>query len=248
MTLFYTKITIKTICVTYFRFLELTYPLLVTKSLNLQEKFNEFIRYMSPFGIIMTIILIGYGGYYGYNIIKDLYFDKSGEVVEQEAVDEKEVDITDELKDFTKFDANEDEKIAKARKDAEAAAKEREENGYAAPDPTHSDNEEDNTENKETNDPEDASSDENGKENPSVGQDEEVSEQPNDVATKDDISLEDGEADAQQADDAAFSNVINSMKEIGNTPAMSGAMEVDDFEKLDDEQFKEVLFLARKAA
>ncbi len=32
------------------------------------------------FGTFMTIIIIGYVGYYGYNIIHDLYFDKTGEV------------------------------------------------------------------------------------------------------------------------------------------------------------------------
>lgn len=29
------------------------------------------------FGTFMTIIIIGYVGYYGYNIIHDLYFDKT---------------------------------------------------------------------------------------------------------------------------------------------------------------------------
>ena len=33
------------------------------------------------FGMFMTIIIIGYVGYYGYNIIHDLYFDKIGEIV-----------------------------------------------------------------------------------------------------------------------------------------------------------------------
>ncbi len=31
------------------------------------------------FGTFMTVIIIGYIGYYGYNIIHDLYFDKSGD-------------------------------------------------------------------------------------------------------------------------------------------------------------------------
>lgn len=56
----------------------------------------------------MTIIIIGYIGYYGYNIVYDLYFDKSGEVVTTAAVDEQEVDIKDELGDFTQFNADED--------------------------------------------------------------------------------------------------------------------------------------------
>ena len=56
----------------------------------------------------MTIIIIGYIGYYGYNIVYDLYFDKSGEVVITAAVDEQEVDIKDELGDFTQFNADED--------------------------------------------------------------------------------------------------------------------------------------------
>lgn len=60
------------------------------------------------FGTSMTIIIIGYIGYYGYNIIYDLYFDKSGEVVTTAAVDEQEVDIKDELGDFTQFNADED--------------------------------------------------------------------------------------------------------------------------------------------
>lgn len=199
---------------------------------------------MSPFGIIMTIILVGYAAYYGYNIVKDLYFDKSGEVVEQEAVDEKEVDITDELRDFTKFDANEDEKIAKARKDAEAAAKERKENGYEAPDPTHDDNEAEHNEDKDTNDQEDEPTDEGDKEKAPEGQE----KQQHDNADNDDNSIQNNESEAQQADDAEFSNVIDSMKQISDTPEMSGAMEVDDFEKLDDEQFEKVMFLARRAA
>lgn len=60
------------------------------------------------FGTFMTIIIIGYIGYYGYNIVYDLYFDKSGEVVTIAAVDEQEVDIKDELGDFTQFNADED--------------------------------------------------------------------------------------------------------------------------------------------
>ena len=60
------------------------------------------------FGTSMTIIIIGYIGYYGYNIVYDLYFDKSGEVVTTTAVDEQEVDIKDELGDFTQFNADED--------------------------------------------------------------------------------------------------------------------------------------------
>lgn len=60
------------------------------------------------FGTSMTIIIIGYIGYYGYNIVYDLYFDKSGEVVTTAAVEEQEVDIKDELGDFTQFNADED--------------------------------------------------------------------------------------------------------------------------------------------
>lgn len=60
------------------------------------------------FGTFMTIIIIGYIGFYGYNIVYDLYFDKSGEVVTTAAVDEQEVDIKDELGDFTQFNADED--------------------------------------------------------------------------------------------------------------------------------------------
>ena len=60
------------------------------------------------FGTSMTIIIIGYIGFYGYNIVYDLYFDKSGEVVTTAAVDEQEVDIKDELGDFTQFNADED--------------------------------------------------------------------------------------------------------------------------------------------
>ena len=60
------------------------------------------------FGTSMTIIIIGYIGYYGYNFVYDLYFDKSGEVVTTAAVDEQEVDIKDELGDLTQFNADED--------------------------------------------------------------------------------------------------------------------------------------------
>lgn len=60
------------------------------------------------FGTFMTIIIIGYIGYYGYNIVYDFYFDKSGEVVTTAAVDEQEVDIKDELGNFTQFNADED--------------------------------------------------------------------------------------------------------------------------------------------
>lgn len=59
------------------------------------------------FGTFMTIIIIGYIGYYGYNIVYDLYFDKSGEVVTTAAVDEQEVDIKDELGGLTQFNADE---------------------------------------------------------------------------------------------------------------------------------------------
>ena len=60
------------------------------------------------FGTSMTIIIIGYIGYYGYNIVYDLYFDKSGEVVTTAAVDEQEVDVTDELGVFPQFNDDED--------------------------------------------------------------------------------------------------------------------------------------------
>lgn len=73
------------------------------------------------FGTFMIIIFVIYAGWYGYNIIKDLYFDKSA-VVAEDAVEESEVDIGDELKDFTQYDANEEDKLAYARKQAEAEA------------------------------------------------------------------------------------------------------------------------------
>ena len=60
------------------------------------------------FGTSMTIIIIGYIGYYGYNIVYDLYFDKSGEVVTTAAVDEQEVDIKDELGGLTQLNADGD--------------------------------------------------------------------------------------------------------------------------------------------
>lgn len=73
------------------------------------------------FGTFMIFIFLGYAGWYGYNMIKDAYFDKSAVVVE-DAVEESEVDIGDELKDFTQYDANEEDKLAYARKQAEAEA------------------------------------------------------------------------------------------------------------------------------
>jgi len=80
------------------------------------------------FGTFMTIIIIGYIGYYGYNIIHDLYFDKTGEVVATASVEEQEVDIKDELGSFTQFDADEDRKIEdqkwKAREEQDKAEKE----------------------------------------------------------------------------------------------------------------------------
>lgn len=60
------------------------------------------------FGMFMTIIIIGYIGYYGYNIIHDLYFDKTGEIVSTASIDEKEVDIKEELGNFTLYEADED--------------------------------------------------------------------------------------------------------------------------------------------
>lgn len=68
------------------------------------------------FGTFMTVIIIGYIGYYGYNIIHDLYFDKSGEIVVATHVEEQEVDIKDELESFTQYDADEDRKIAEQKK------------------------------------------------------------------------------------------------------------------------------------
>lgn len=61
------------------------------------------------FGMFMTIIIIGYVGYYGYNIIHDLYFDKTGEIVSTASIDEKEVDIKEELGNFTLYEADEDQ-------------------------------------------------------------------------------------------------------------------------------------------
>lgn len=71
------------------------------------------------FGTMMTVIIIGYIGYYGYNILHDLYFDKSGEVVATAMVEETEVDIREELDGFTQYDADEDRKVAE-RKEKEA--------------------------------------------------------------------------------------------------------------------------------
>ena len=59
------------------------------------------------FGMFMTIIIIGYVGYYGYNIIHDFYFDKTGEIVSTASIDEKEVDIKEELGNFTLYEADE---------------------------------------------------------------------------------------------------------------------------------------------
>lgn len=67
------------------------------------------------FGTFMTVIAIGYSAWYGYNIIHDLYFDKSGEIVATATVEETEVDIKDELCDFTQYDADEDRKIAERK-------------------------------------------------------------------------------------------------------------------------------------
>jgi hypothetical protein len=61
------------------------------------------------FGMFMTIIIIGYVGYYGYNIIHDFYFDKTGEIVSTASIDEKEVDIKEELGNFTLYEADEDQ-------------------------------------------------------------------------------------------------------------------------------------------
>ena len=61
------------------------------------------------FGMFMTIIIIGYVGYYGYNIIHDLYFDKTGEIVSTASIDEKEVDIKEELGNFNLYEADEDQ-------------------------------------------------------------------------------------------------------------------------------------------
>lgn len=61
------------------------------------------------FGMFMTIIIIGYVGYYGYNIIHDLYFDKTGEIVSTASIDEKEVDIKEELGNFTLYEADENQ-------------------------------------------------------------------------------------------------------------------------------------------
>lgn len=60
------------------------------------------------FGTIMTVIVIGYVGYYSYNIIHDLYFRNSGEIVSTEKVEETEVDIKDELQEFTPYEAKAD--------------------------------------------------------------------------------------------------------------------------------------------
>lgn len=76
------------------------------------------------FGTFMTVIIIGYICYYGYNIIHDLYFDKSGEVVVAASVEEQEVDIKDELGSFTQYDADEDHKIAERKKKEAKAAEE----------------------------------------------------------------------------------------------------------------------------
>jgi hypothetical protein len=84
------------------------------------------------FGTFMTIIIIGYVGYFGYNIIHDLYFDKTGEVVATATVEEHEVDIKDELGSFTQFDADEDRKIEEQKRKAkEAQEKADKENGSA---------------------------------------------------------------------------------------------------------------------
>lgn len=51
------------------------------------------------FGLVLTIIIVGYILFYGGMIINDLFFSKQG-VVENATVDEEEIDISDEARNF----------------------------------------------------------------------------------------------------------------------------------------------------
>lgn len=60
------------------------------------------------FGTVLIVVLIGYALYYGGLVIHDLFFDKRG-VVEVAAIEEEEIDISDEAENFQPIEVRKDE-------------------------------------------------------------------------------------------------------------------------------------------
>lgn len=230
--------------------------------------------FSSAFGIIMTIILVGYGGYYAYNIIKDLYFDKSDEVVQEEAVEEKEVDISDDVKSFEKYAANEDEQAAALRKAAEEAAQKREEEGDPTGDPTHDENEPTaKTEEGTTETP--PQTDGEGNENQTTeetdntppsnpipepttqepdreednSREEDSKEAPSEPTTDRQPQIVDiGKAELPQGAEESFLNVMAALKgaESDDVPQMSGGHEANELVNNADDIFEQGMYYFRE--
>lgn len=60
------------------------------------------------FGTVIIVVLVGYAIYYGGMIIHDLFFDKR-DVVEAVAIEEEEIDISDEAEGFRPIEVSKDD-------------------------------------------------------------------------------------------------------------------------------------------
>lgn len=70
------------------------------------------------FGTILTVVLIGYALYYGGMVIHDLFFDKGG-VVEAIAMEEEEIDISDEARNFSPIEMSKEQRPQRQDADME---------------------------------------------------------------------------------------------------------------------------------
>lgn len=70
------------------------------------------------FGTVLTVVLIGYALYYGGLVIHDLFFDKSG-VVEAIAMEEEEIDISDEAQNFSPIEISREQQPRRQDADME---------------------------------------------------------------------------------------------------------------------------------
>lgn len=206
--------------------------------------------FSSAFGIIMTFVFAGYLGYYGYNIIKELYFDKSGEVVQEEAIEEKEVDISDDVKDFEKYNANEDAQSAALRKAAEEAAQRREGEDSQTGDPIHENN---GTVYNDENNREGSSSPTSDDEKTTTEDDASKEDrQKSDIAStpgqSDSVMENIGQGNMPQGAKDAFANVQALMKgiETDDVPVMGNGIDADDLAADPDKHFSQGIYYIRE--
>lgn len=177
--------------------------------------------FSTPFGIAMMIIIGSYIAYYTFYLVKDIFFDKSGEVVQEATTEEHEMDIADELEDFARFNANDDEMSTERQGGVE-------ENAYSepaaedVPDVGVSSNiDAEITSNTET----DSDTDEHN----ILAQEEEYHAPSKDIEEETDIEKENEEDRDEFRNLFSLERVAKMLGLLPEHPFMEGGIEADDF-------------------